>query len=478
MTAITADCHTAITSSGSSVFLWDAVTGQERQRWDLGESNTPYLLADDGRTAFTMQPKEKTMRVWDLTTGKERSRITVDFLGKQPGVLGIGPGGRLLVVGTFTGDTVYLMDSTTGKLLRSLQDAGRMVAHAEIMADDRTLVTFRDDHTAQMWDIATGDRLRQMGPMGEVGCMVTTDGWGAGYAARLSPDGKWLVYGRREYLSLYDVAKGQETRRLTDLPSDINVPTFSPDSRMLAWAGGHDIHLLEVASGKERHTLVGHRGSLLSLSFSLDGKTLISGSSDMTGLVWDLTGRLGNEGVWGKPLSRADLDTCWTALAGDNAASAYGAIRKLAASPTQAIPYLGERLPLVTPVAPADEKHLAGLIADLDSTEFTVREKAARELEKSGESAIPACRKALAGQPSAEVRRRLEALIEKQSEESRNPSPHNLRALRALEVLELAGTPEARQVLERLAKGAPQAQLTQDAKASLERLARHVSAEH
>jgi hypothetical protein len=47
--------------------------------------------------------------------------------------------------------------------------------------------------------------------------------------------------------------------------------------------------------------------------------------------------------------------------------------------------------------------------------------------------------------------------------------------LRAIEVLEQAGTPQARQELERLAGGAAGARMTQEAKASLERPQRRSS---
>jgi WD40 repeat protein len=80
----------------------------------------------------------------------------------------------------------------------------------------------------------------------------------------------------------------------------------------------------------------------------------------------------------------------------------------------------GRRLAkLFEPVARVDPKRLALLIADLDSAKFAVRKKAAQELEKLGEAAIGACRKALDGEPSAEVRRRLKSLLEKQARKRR-----------------------------------------------------------
>jgi hypothetical protein len=51
-------------------------------------------------------------------------------------------------------------------------------------------------------------------------------------------------------------------------------------------------------------------------------------------------------------------------------------------------------------------------------------------------------------------------------------SGDTLRTWRALEVLEQVGTPEARQVLEKLAQGAPGTRPTEEARAALQRLAR------
>ena len=51
-------------------------------------------------------------------------------------------------------------------------------------------------------------------------------------------------------------------------------------------------------------------------------------------------------------------------------------------------------------------------------------------------------------------------------------SGESLRQLRALQVLEQAGTRDARQLLKTLAQGLPQARLTQEARASFQRLAK------
>ena len=87
-------------------------------------------------------------------------------------------------------------------------------------------------------------------------------------------------------------------------------------------------------------------------------------------------------------------------------------------------------------------------------------------MEELGEIAKPALTKALAGDPSREARKQMEELLDALD---RSLAGDRLRMLRAVEVLEMLGSPEARGVLKRLAGGAPEAFLTRQAKAALER---------
>jgi hypothetical protein len=111
---------------------------------------------------------------------------------------------------------------------------------------------------------------------------------------------------------------------------------------------------------------------------------------------------------------------------------------------------------------------LKRLLAQLDSDQFEERETAADALEELGDLAGPTLGAVLAGRPSAEVRRRVDSLLGKL--DALPSGPRRLREIRAVEVLERAGTPEARRLLERFAAGAPAARLTREANAALERL--------
>jgi hypothetical protein len=284
-----------------------------------------------------------------------------------------------------------------------------------------------------------------------------------------SPDGRLLATAANELvLRLWDAATGKEARQLPGHGNGVHALAFSADGRTLAAAGfGPVTRLWEVATGRIRHQVEGHRGLVSALAFTPDGRTLLSGGADTTVLLWDLTGRQSNGRLQTADVTDPDLEALWSDLAGEDAAKAYRAAWRLVASPKQALPLLRGAL---RPVPVVEGERLRRLVAELDDDDFQVRERASRALEEAGDQAEAELRKALEGNPTAEVRQRVGNLLERLSPQAE--VPERLRQARALEVLEGTATPEARALLEALAKGAPSARLTREAKAALERLGR------
>jgi hypothetical protein len=158
--------------------------------------------------------------------------------------------------------------------------------------------------------------------------------------------------------------------------------------------------------------------------------------------------------------------------AGADAHIAWQAIWALSAVPVQTVPFVKARLQPAAAVK-VDARQIARWIADLDSGQFTVRERACRELEKLRDQAAAPVRHAFTKPASLEAKRRLENVIERLVDH--DPPPEQLQALRALQVLETIGDDEARQVLKKLASGATEAILTQEAQATLERVEKRVA---
>src|SRR5262249_49801247 len=148
------------------------------------------------------------------------------------------------------------------------------------------------------------------------------------------------------------------------------------------------------------------------------------------------------------------------------------------------VSFLGGRSSLF---ARTDVQRIQRWIQDLDSSKFVERERAFQELELILDEAEPHLKKALQGKPPLEVKRRIDRLLQ---ERSMGTTGRELQRVRVVEVLEHIATPGADAapgadatrlaaiaVLKQFAAGAPEARPTQEAKASLERLARRADIE-
>jgi hypothetical protein len=285
----------------------------------------------------------------------------------------------------------------------------------------------------------------------------------------VSPDGT-LAAGLREFedfgrnvlperLFICDAQTGKVLHRCSDSGRRGVIwgsVRFSVDNRLLASSDGYSIHLWETATGKRIRTLAGHQNEIVDLSFSGDGRRLASASSDSTVLIWELSAP-----AKGQP---ADW---WNDLASDDAATAYAAIWQLADS-TDDVAMLILRKYL-RPVTDADSATVSRLIADLDSDQFRLRDRAMIELANLGHVARRALQIAMTKKPSAEATSRLEQLLAKMI--GPPSSGESLRTWRALAILEAKGTTAAKDFLHELAAGNSDAWLTHEAKASLRRIA-------
>jgi hypothetical protein len=381
------------------------------------------------------QPRDP-VRLYDARTGKKTGEIIpVDAAGYPV----FSPDARLVAWAQRSND-VRLYDGGTGTLTRTLRSR-RALPGAEC---DSFHLLFSP----------TGEHL-----------IVTTY---LHESLSRPQDEKWNTMPTR----VFHIESGREVIRFYANPikarqsGRISAAACSPDDRVLATAEDESgvVRLIELYSGQVRVELSGHRHGVRGLAFAPDGKTLASGGEDNVVLLWDVTGTR-----TGPPITRPgkqDLAAWWADLASEDARRAGAAIASLIRTPGQSVGFLQDRL---RPDEPLTEKQLARLIADLDADELGTRQAAGAELTRLGVRAEAALRSALKAGPGAEGRRRIRALLE---QIERGPPPETLRSLRAVEVLEHVGTPEARRCIEALAKGAAEGRLTRDAKAALTRLAK------
>jgi RNA polymerase sigma factor (sigma-70 family) len=486
-----------------TVDLWDVATGQPRHRFE-GHRDPVVALAfsGDGRTLFSAAGmSDNGLRAWDPTTGRHLRRVGDDPDGVN--ALALAPDGQTLAAGGYDDDAIRLWEPATGKEVRCL--AGHKEAPDSVAwsGDGAVLLSAsQEDKTLRLWDAATGKQrrvieARQDWPSGAAlspdGRTIAAGGYddgtvrlwdtatgqelrrlatphGVAYAAAFTPDGKALASaGQGDLICLWDPARGHLLRRF-ELPQGgwVDRLAFSADGRTLVSGGGNGVlRLWEVSTGQERAHFTGHRGAVQAVALSPDGRTVASGGADTTALVWDVTG-LRSGGPAREALSARRLQDLWQDLGGADAARAYRALWLLAEAPGRSLPFLGERLrPAARPDA-RQQKDIARLVADLNADDFAARERATAGLEELGSVAEPALRDALDARPGPEARRRIEGLLKAVGQ----PAGERLRTLRALEAVERAGTAEARDLLRRLAGGAPRAWLTDEARAANERLAR------
>jgi WD40 repeat protein len=436
--------------------VWDVATTQQVRTIPIEPATVDAWAVTPDGSALVGIDDRLTVHRWPLAEG--RPKTTVDLRDAQKLDIGLRareahvlPDGTLAVLAwprlpeyRLNRFSFSFWDLQTGRLLRWGGDPGNdyRADYTRLSPDGRLAAGAEAVH-----DTRTGARRP-----------VPPSPFGTGGVPLFSPDARLLVGATARDTRVWEVATG---RVIADLPiTTLDVAASAPDGRRLASAYGNWVAVWDVGL---RSKLADRPAParIETMVFSPNGRTLATGHADGTILLWPVPAPV-PDGRW----SESEASSTWDALADDLPANVYPALWQLTDYPAEAVQFLRRKAALHAAAGP-DE--FANLVAGLDSGRFADREAATKKLRELGRAAEGPLRQALKRAPSAEQVARIEALLAG-LEPAARPRGDDLRAIRAVAVLEAIGTPEARQVLAEWADRGSPPRLADEAERALARL--------
>ena len=219
--------------------------------------------------------------LFKFETNKIRRSWISPFGGQYGGrvsSVSFSPDGKYLASAMWD-KTIRLWDIKTGESIKEFNKHTSVVESVVFSPDGKVLASASRDRTVRLWDVITGESLREFnGHKDGVKCVS------------FSPDGKVLASASEDRtVRLWDVKTGESMLEFKGHTDGIESVVFSPDGKVLASASrDKTVRLWDVKTGESLREFKGHMARVMSVSFSPDGKVLASASEDITIRLWDV----------------------------------------------------------------------------------------------------------------------------------------------------------------------------------------------
>ncbi|MEO8129566.1 MAG: WD40 repeat domain-containing protein [Bryobacteraceae bacterium] len=239
---IAPDVYAERDSKTSTVRVWDLSADRQMQLLNGAPTRRTAISADRKQLA-TASPDERSVRIWNMETGKQR-QVLVDGIGGASELV-FSPDGETLVSANYDND-VRVWKTKSGEMVKKVEDLTGAMFAGEFTPDGKQLILAGLDETVYIWDAKTFALNRTLKGHGET---IS--------ALAISPDGRTLVTGGFDVITsanpvkvvFWDLPSGR-MRRVVRAPHQVASLAFSPDGKWVAMSSGaKEISLWDLASG-------------------------------------------------------------------------------------------------------------------------------------------------------------------------------------------------------------------------------------
>jgi len=264
-----------------TVRIWDVATGKEIL---CLSGHEPFVqrveCLPDGRhlAVWTIGRESGYLHIWDLDSGQKVRSLAI---ATRSNVVAIVPGNPCLALFGCEDGTISAWDMQAGEVVFCLRGHTDLVTALAVSYDGLRVFSRSGDGTLRAWDLVS----RQ-----QVWCATVRSG------ARLaaSPNGSLVASNRnedaqRDIVWLWDGGSGVEIGQLEGFVQSLNALVWSPDGRWIASACGDQVvHVWDALTRKLVRQCFGHTHQVADVAFSPDSECLASASWDATVQVWGL----------------------------------------------------------------------------------------------------------------------------------------------------------------------------------------------